>query len=459
MGSLTSLMFLARDGMAAQTAAIDVAGQNVTNAGRAGYVRRSAVLETRAVTGGALGGVDFTGIRRHYDQFAQTRILGESGMLSSAKARAGGLAGLESWLAPSEGGIGDRMSAMFSAATELASHASDPAARATFLARAEEVALSFRTAGDALATRRADLHAQAGEATQTINTSLKDIAKLNTQIAAAQASGESAADLRDARDGLIRKVSEGTGASAIEEPNGMVTLLAGGTALVQGDQASALSVSLGSGGSLAFSVQKPGGSTVDVTSRLDGGTLGGIREARDVDIAGMQTSLDQMAYDFATAANAVHGAGFGLDGVSGRPLFAPPGGVAGAARALVVDPGVAGQPNKLAASSTASGLPGGNGNALALAGLAGQPMGAGGTPVERFGTFTAMLGTAQTSASGAMEMRESTLGMAEAMREQSAGVSIDEEMVDLARYQRAFEATMRVLQVADQLLEGLIREI
>jgi flagellar hook-associated protein FlgK len=213
MSSLTSLMFLARDGMAAQTAAIDVAGQNVTNAGRAGYVRRSAVLETRAVTGGALGGVDFTGIRRHYDQFAQTRILGESGMLSSAKARAGGLAGLESWLAPTEGGIGDRMSAMFSAATELASHASDPAARATFLARAEEVALSFRTAGDALATRRADLHAQAGEATQAINTSLQDIAKLNTQIAAAQASGDSAADLRDARDGLIRKVSEGTGAS------------------------------------------------------------------------------------------------------------------------------------------------------------------------------------------------------------------------------------------------------
>ncbi|NUO54590.1 MAG: flagellar hook-associated protein FlgK [Polyangiaceae bacterium] len=459
MGSLTSLMFLAQGGMAAQSAGIQIAGQNITNASTPGYVRRSALLEARPMGGGALGGVEYTGIQRHYDKYAQTRILGESGMLASATARAGGLAGLEAWLAPTEGGIGDSMTAMFSAATELASNAADPAARSAFLARAEQVAQSFRSAGDALAARRGELHAQAGETAGQVNAGLQDIAKLNQQIATAQASGEPAADLRDKRDQIVRSVSEKTGASMIEEPNGMVTLLAGGTALVQGDQASKLSVSLGGAGELAFSVQKPGGSTIDVTSRLDGGTLGGIKEARDVDLTAMQTSLDQMAFDFASAANAVHGAGYGLDGVSGRPLFKPPAGVAGAARALVVDPGIAGQPNKIGASSTATGLPAGNSAALALAGLASQPLAGGGTPAERFGSFAASLGSAQTSAASAMDMRESTLGMAEAMREQSAGVSIDEEMVNLSRYQRAFEATMRVLQVADELLEGLIRQV
>jgi flagellar hook-associated protein 1 FlgK len=69
------------------------------------------------------------------------------------------------------------------------------------------------------------------------------------------------------------------------------------------------------------------------------------------------------------------------------------------------------------------------------------------------------LGTLQNSASNAQSLREDTVSMAETMREQASGVSIVEEMVDLTRYQRAFEASMKVLRVADELLEGLIRGV
>ncbi len=459
MGSLSSLMYLARDGMLAQSAALDLTGQNIANASTPGYVRRSALLEARAITAGATGGVDFTGIQRHFDRFAEMRVLGESGLLGAARARAGGLAGLEAWLTPSEGGVGDRTAALFSAATELASNASDPAARSSFLARAEELATSFRVAGDAMATRRGDLFAQAQDGAAALNRTVAEIAELNQQIAAAQAAGEPAADLRDRRDQLVRGAGDMIGARGLEEPNGMVTLIAAGTTLLQGDQASALSVTLGAGGDLAFELKKPGGSVIDITSRVDGGELGGIKEARDVDLVALQKDLDVQAFDFMNAANAVHQAGFGLDGVTGRPLFTPPASAVGAARSMTVDPSVAGQPDKVAASGTAAGLPAGNDVALAFADLASKQMGAGGTPAERYGAFGAKLGTMQQTAANGAALREETLAMAEALRQQSSGVSLEEEMVDLSRYQRAFEATMRVLRVADELLEGLIREV
>lgn len=459
MSSLSALMFLARDGMLAQSGALDIAGQNVTNANTPGYVRRSAVLEARALTPGAVGGIDFSGIRRHYDKFAEMRIMGETGMLAAAKSRAGGLSGLEGWLTPPEGGVGDSMNALFSAATELATNASDPTARSAFLAKAEQVALSFRAAGNALSQRRSDLAGQAGEVAGELNKNLTAIGDLNKKIAEAQALGQPAADLRDKRDLLVKQVGDAIGATAFEEPNGMVALMAGGTTLVQGDQVNQVAVSMGASNTLKIEVQKPGGAKIDITQRVDSGKLGGIREARDTDLVALQASLDQLAYDFAEKANTVHASGFGLDGVSGRPLFAPPAGVAGAASALVVDPGVAGQPDKVAASGSASSVPAGNDIALAFADIASQTLGAGGTPAERFGSFAGGLGNAQVSAESAIGLREGTLSMAETMREQASGVSIEEEMVDLSRYQRAFEATMRVLKVADELLEGLIREV
>ena len=108
--------------------------------------------------------------------------------------------------------------------------------------------------------------------------------------------------------------------------------------------------------------------------------------------------LDQLAYDFANTVNALHQTGYGLDGVTGRPLFTPPLSVAGAAGAMSVDPSVAGQPSNVAATANAADLPGGNDLVNRLASLSEQPLGSGGTPAQQFGNLAGQLGTATASA-------------------------------------------------------------
>lgn len=206
--------------------------------------------------------------------------------------------------------------------------------------------------------------------------------------------------------------------------------------------------------------QGTSGSLVDVTSSVTQGTLGGLREARDTDIPAATAALDRFALDLATSVNTAHAAGFGLDGTSGRPLFSTTATAPGAARALTLNPALEGHPERVAASSRAADLPGGNDIALQLAGLASRPLGVGaGNPAERFGAIAADIGTRHASAEAESAPRRHGAPGREHERESESGVSIDEETMNLNRFQRAFEASTRVLRVADELLDNLMKSI
>lgn len=460
MGSLSSLLSIAQGALSAHAAAVDITGKNITNANTPGYVRRQALLETRMLGRDQSGGVVFNGPLRMSDRFAVARVLAESGQFGSAVGRQNALAGLESTLAPAgEGGISGRFNAFFSAVTALGQNPNDPTARAAFLARADELGQSFRTASEGLFQRRTDLAGQAGDVAGEINSRLGEVADLNEKIAQAQALGDGAPDLRDKRELLVREIGDRMGVQAIEEDDGSLTLLSSGAALVSKGDASTISVGLDPQGALAIGVKRSNGTLVDVTNRVDTGTLGGIRQARDTDVVALQTDLDQLAFDTRNAINGTHAAGFGLDGVTGRNLFAPPAAVAGAAASFQLDPAMVGQPDRIAVAGSAAELPGGNSNALALAAIGSQSLAGLGDPVARIGAISGKLGIFQTAAAGAVDLRSNTLSMAETSRQQASGVSIEEEMVDLTRYQRAFEASMRVLKVADELLQGVVRDL
>jgi flagellar hook-associated protein 1 FlgK len=156
--------------------------------------------------------------------------------------------------------------------------------------------------------------------------------------------------------------------------------------------------------------------------------------------------------------NQVHRAGFGTDGVGGRDLFSPIAAVAGAAGTVALDAAVAGQPDAVAAAQDPAALPGDNRNALALADLATTAFLSGGsqTPTAFWRSAVSALGSGLADAERDFELHAARLAQLTGMREAVSGVSIDEEMIELAKAQRAFEAAAKVIQTGDELLDVVL---
>jgi flagellar hook-associated protein 1 FlgK len=439
--------------MGVQAAGIDIAGQNVANVNTPGYARRVAQLETLPGMGVALAGIG-----RSLDRFAAARVITETGLQGAATARAGALANLETILAPSQGQtIGDQTSSMFAAMNALSQSPADATSRNVVLASAQQLAGNVSSTAASLLTERAALLARGQDTAGEINQKLTNIGKLNQQIADATAISADSNSLRDQRDTLVRDVGTRIDVTAIEDGTGAVTLLSSGSTLLEGNHVSSVDVSLGTTGDLAIKFRHPGGAVDDVTTKVVGGALGGIREARDVDAPKIMAQLDQYAYDLSTSVNAVHSAGYGLDGQTGRPLFKPPATVAGAAYAMAVDVSVAGNPDAIGAAKSAADIPGGNDNALAIAMLGEAPQGGSSTPEQAFVAILGGLGTTKATADSDVKLRDNTVAQADNLRESSAGVSVDDEMINLTRYQKSFEASMRVISTISGLLDDLIK--
>ena len=80
----------------------------------------------------------------------------------------------------------------------------------------------------------------------------------------------------------------------------------------------------------------------------------------------------------------------------------------------------------------------------------------GATPVTTSAALLSELGSAQQNAEGEAEATGLRLDRLNQLREETSGVSVDEEMVELLRSQRAFEAVSKVIKIADEMLGTLL---
>jgi flagellar hook-associated protein 1 FlgK len=258
---------------------------------------------------------------------------------------------------------------------------------------------------------------------------------------------------------MIQEVSSIIDTKVLHHDDGTVTVVvASGMPLVEGGEARAVRVDPGSApGEAMVQMEGSGSLWLDMNERIGGGSLAGLLTARDVDLDAIESRLDQLAYDIANAVNAQHAAGVGLDGVGGRDLFAPPAVVDGAASLLSIDAAVEDTPDAVAAA-TVAGLSGDNRNALALAALSTTSFAAGGTATatEEQASILGMTGAMARQAQDQAETRQAAEAQTVALMEQQVGVSIDEEMIDLIAYEKAYQAASKLVALADGLFETVL---
>jgi flagellar hook-associated protein 1 FlgK len=322
------------------------------------------------------------------------------------------------------------------------------------LLQAGSLADAFRDMAQRLAVSQRDTDLQVSSAAQDVNELAAQIAKINETISRTGEAAGGILHLQDEQAVLVRRLSEIVDVDVLQRADGGVDITIGnGRALVIGENGYTLETSVVGGVSNIFAAG------VDITSEISAGRMGGLIYARDVLLPGYQSSLDSLASEFVSQVNTLHAAGVGADGGTGRNLFTfSPAivGSAGAAGAIAVDPTVAADPDLLAAAGPGAPV-GDNATARDLAALRHvRVFGGSATFHDTWGQLVYRAGRDSQAARNEQESREEIVNQVDALRDQVSGVSLDEEAVNLLKFQKAYEANARFFRAIDTTLDTLL---
>ncbi|ODP39055.1 flagellar hook-associated protein FlgK [Sphingomonas turrisvirgatae] len=440
---MSDMLSIGASGVRAYQTALTTTSENIANAGTAGYAKRVATtrevaVATSGMTTAANGmGVTVSGIARSGDAMRSADVRAAGADLARSEAGAVWLDRIEGALTGNK--LDERLTAFFNAATTLSADPSASAPRATMLQAAASVANSFAATGAALDGAIADLDASADAGTGQLNTLSASLAKVNAGLGRVAAGTSGQAALLDERDRLLEAMSALTDVAVQFDSFGRVSVKggAGGPLLVQGDRPAIATYARGSDGAVSFAVYGIDGSHILTPS---GGALAGMAEGA-ARLADARRELDTIAAAFVEGVNAVQAGGADLDGNAGTDMFE---GDSAASMKLVLS-----DPRGIAAAAAGAG-PRDNGNLTALAAL------------RKDGAFESDVTTLTTGNASALagrraiaEVQTTIRAHAIAARDTVSGVNIDEEAVDLIRFQQAYQASSRVIQVARETLDTL----
>ncbi len=452
MPGLFGIYELGRRSMQTQQAALQVAGHNIANAATPGYHRQRvemtpSLVEMTAV--GALGtGVRIETIRRVEDRFLELSLQRETPLLSRYAARAAVLGEAETAFGePTEGGMQARLEGFYDAWDDLASSPEDHGARESVVRQASALADSIRSTRGKLDDRRRAISGEIRTVVDDANRLLRELEDVNRGILAAGARGAALGDLADRRDVLVGTLGELIGAEATIDDDDTATVRLGGRTLLQAEIRGELAWDDGP-------VQAPsfGGRSIDAGETE--GRLGGLLEARDVDLAESIRRLDEFAARLAADVNALHEGGVDANGAPGQAFFELLGvgddGVANAAAVLRVRGALLQEPSKVAAGR--SGKPGDNELALDVAALRARREGAS----ALLEALVVDLGGRSREAADLAHGQSIVVDAVFAQRESISGVSLDEEGANLLRFQRSYQASAQLISIADELAQTVL---
>ena len=440
----SDLLSIAKSGAKAARIALDVTAQNIANASSEGYVRRSVALSEVAASGGVgrIGDISLSGVRldrvvRNADVFRQAEARRTGADAARADAEVAGLENIEAAIEQSN--VYQGIVGFESALQQLSADPVDPSLRAAVIEDARTMTRTFNIAATGLDAVGTSLRFEAADGVAQVNVLAGELARVNLRLArAADASSDQTA-LLDQRDSLLQQMSDHVDATATIAADHTVEVRLGGAAgpqLVMGGSANPFAMTTNADGTIGFTLS--GGPVAPAA-----GSLAGKGQAL-VKLADVRAELDTLANTLIATVNAIQGGGVDLAGNAGQPLLS---GTGAADMALGFENGalLATAP---AGSPAASRNPG-NLDAL-RAGLQAGDI-AGSLDALIFDISSTVAG--RTVTRDALASIASTAGIALAAQ---AGVDLDHEAVNLIRFQQAFQASGRVMQVASDIFDTLL---
>ena len=449
-----------------QQKGIYVTGNNIANVNTPGYSRQRLNLSSDVPLNTGIGpvgtGVTANEIERVYDRFLGVQINNETQSLGQWEAYKDSVERVEMVFDESGGyGLNHVMSEFWNSWQDLTNNPSGSIERTVLVAKSEMLTATLSQNYKDLQQIQRDIDSNIEGAVGEINRLSENLVDLNQKIIQSELGGHMANEYRDQRDLVLKELSELIDISSFEDANGGTTVSVGsGQVLVEGTHTYSLSTQPDASGHRDITWIDSSGNSVIISDDISKGKLKGWLDARDVDINDSLNKLDTLAQDLMAAVNPLHANGYGLDNINGRDFFTIEATAATTAAGIQVNSLITGDTNRIAAAEGAD-KPGDNRNAIAIAKLQDMPTMNGSTVTfgAYYDSMVSDAGLAVQQATSYYDHQSQMVLQVENYRESISGVSIDEETVNLIKYQNAYQAAAKLIKTADEMMETILSMI
>ncbi len=452
-----------------QQQGVEVAGHNLANVNNPAYARQRIQIQSSQTVPDAVGpqgtGAENVAIQQVRNALVDRQLFGEisvTGLLESeqqayqyAQANLGqridrSASGAEG-AAAAEGvggqnGIAEYLNGMFASWQSLSTNPTSSAERQVLLLKAQSLTTQFNQVDQRLTNLRGALNNAVQNDTIKVNNLLTEIAELNEKIINTEnGSPGFANDLRDTRIERIESLAKLVDIQTIELNNGSVNITLDGNLVVDDQNVLDTVESYDDGTGRQFTRLQTSGTNLS----LAGGTIAGAITARDGGVQSLQDGLNELAALVISEVNSLHQGGFSQTGSTGETFF-----TGTTAADIRVNNVLLNDPSLVQASGDATAV-GNNTVALQIAQLASKRHAtlSGQTFGQTYGQIVAGLGQNLNVVNDSLSNQKIVETMIRRQRDSISGVSLDEEMTDLLRFQRAYQASAKLISTVDEMLE------
>jgi flagellar hook-associated protein 1 FlgK len=438
-------MSIGLSGAKAARSALDITSQNIANASTEGYVRRSIGFAEVGATGYnqnprdiSLSGVRVDRVMRNVDAFRQAEVRRTGADTARAEAEVIGLQNAESALERSN--VYPAIVGFESSLQKLKEDTTDTALRASVIESARTMTATFQIAAQELDAVGNGLRFEATDGVNQVTLLAAELGRTNLRLARAADASSDQTLLLDQRDRFLSNLSEFGNLDTTFASDGTVEVRLGGPtgpALVTGGTSGTMTMATAANGTVTFALN-------GTPTTLTGGSLAGRALALNK-LTQLHTDLDSLARDIVTTVNSAQAGGVALDGSAGQNLLS---GTSAATFALVTNDG-----KKIATAP--AGAPAKSRDAANLTAL--QAALATTNPAKR---MDGILFDVSATVAGRTVTRDALKTISDSARitlSSQSAVNLDTEAANLLRFQQAFQASSRVMQIASTLFDTLLQ--
>ncbi len=443
---ISNLLNISSQGLSAYQQALSVTSHNIGNANNANYSRQRVVMSAQT-QGSTLGaGVKMEDVTRVKSDMIDSQLRGYYSQNSLSMKQSDYVSQVESVISePGDQGLSSMINKFFNSWSELSVNPSSLTLRQNVVQTAQQMTSKLKTIYDSMQQMKPDLKTESDTIVTSMNTSLNTIQDLNKQIYAARSAGNDANDLTDKRDEAINGLSKLANISVTYDKNNTASVSIGGVTAVDKFSAMQFKTSIDNG---KLNIITQDGSS---SAAVQGGELGAIAEVYNNVFPRLTAKLDETAGRIMTRVNAVHNAGYNgqTPPVKGTNFF---GNYENGS--LSINANILSDARNIATS--ADGSSGDNSIALQMAGLSTAKSSDGSTINEFYSGFVNDIATTVQSANQSIVSTDMAVQQLENQKSTISGVSVDEEMVNILKYQRGYDASAKLIKVANEMLQTLL---